>query len=367
SHFVNAFVLDKDGNRIDRRNAQDIVVPLYNHQIPPGAGQTVHYRLSLPDDLSAPITVDIKLQYRKFDGTYMEFVARTRRPGDVPLRGYVPGKPYVNNLPITTLAHDRITFPVAGVSTEVTNSTPKVEAWMRWNDYGIGLFLKGKKELRQAADAFAKVEELDRYDGPLNLARVLEREGSLDLAVDAIRRAAAFKEPAAPPWTIAWLSGVINRQQNRLEEAQGNFEKVLTDQTADMRRRRFDFSLDYRVRNLLGETLYDRSRGFRTDSNRPQRVELLQQAVATFEKTLEIDSENATAHANLAQIYKELGDTEKEVRHREFHDRYRPDDTAQGRAARLARQQYPAANDAADEPVIYFLNRDKDERASQNK
>ena len=29
----------------DRRNAQDIFTPLYNHQIPPGAGQTVHYEL----------------------------------------------------------------------------------------------------------------------------------------------------------------------------------------------------------------------------------------------------------------------------------------------------------------------------------
>ena len=37
SHFVNAYVLDRDGNRIDRRNAEDIFTPLYNHQIPPPA------------------------------------------------------------------------------------------------------------------------------------------------------------------------------------------------------------------------------------------------------------------------------------------------------------------------------------------
>ena len=45
-----AGLLDKDGNRIDRRNAQDIFTPLYNHQIPPGAGQTVHYELRIPDE-----------------------------------------------------------------------------------------------------------------------------------------------------------------------------------------------------------------------------------------------------------------------------------------------------------------------------
>src|SRR5262249_58584231 len=30
SHFINVYMLDKDGNRIDRRNPQDIFTPLYN-------------------------------------------------------------------------------------------------------------------------------------------------------------------------------------------------------------------------------------------------------------------------------------------------------------------------------------------------
>ena len=34
------------GNRIDRRNAEDIFTALYNHQIPPGAADVVHYRFS---------------------------------------------------------------------------------------------------------------------------------------------------------------------------------------------------------------------------------------------------------------------------------------------------------------------------------
>jgi len=35
AHYINVFMLDKDGNRINRRNPQDIFTPLYNHQIPP--------------------------------------------------------------------------------------------------------------------------------------------------------------------------------------------------------------------------------------------------------------------------------------------------------------------------------------------
>jgi len=48
SHFVNVYMLDHEGRRIDRRNAQDIFVPLYDHQIPPGAADVVHYVLEVP-------------------------------------------------------------------------------------------------------------------------------------------------------------------------------------------------------------------------------------------------------------------------------------------------------------------------------
>lgn len=35
AHFVNVLMLDRHGNRINRRNPQDIFTPLYDHQIPP--------------------------------------------------------------------------------------------------------------------------------------------------------------------------------------------------------------------------------------------------------------------------------------------------------------------------------------------
>jgi hypothetical protein len=46
SHFVNVYMLDRNGNRIDRRNPQDIFTPLYNNQIPPGAA-AVHYAFTV--------------------------------------------------------------------------------------------------------------------------------------------------------------------------------------------------------------------------------------------------------------------------------------------------------------------------------
>ncbi|MFM7251411.1 MAG: multiheme c-type cytochrome [Planctomycetaceae bacterium] len=357
AHFVNVFMLDREGNRINRRNAQDIFVPLYNHQIPPGAAWTVHYGLELPPDVREAVTVNVKLRYRKFDAEYMRFVADKARPGDVPIRGHVPGEPYVDELPIVTMAEDEITFPVTGAPAPAPSPERKIPAWERWNDYGIGLLVKGKAELRLAEEAFQAVETLGRFDGPVNLARVYFEEGRVDEAAAALERAAAHADPAPPPWTVAWLSGLVNRQQGRLEEAEANFRKVLEDRTEEMRKRGFDFSKDYEVRNLLGLTLYDRASQFRGADGAEKRRAVLEEAARHFEMTLVLDPENVAAHYNLQLIHGQLGDAEESEEHRRLHERYKLDDNAADRAVSLARSRYPAANFAAEALVIYPLAR----------
>lgn len=366
SHFVNNFMLDKDGNRIDRRNAQDIFTPLYMHQIPPGAGQTVHYSFQMPENVTAPVNVKLRLLYRKFDSTYMEFVDEKMAAMQRPIRGHKEGQKYRNELPIILLAEDSVTFPVEGVTAEVTNPEREgVPQWQRWNDYGIGMLLKGKAALRQATEAFTELEKMQRFDGPLNLARVLVAEGGdgqLDEAAAAITRAAQFKEEGntAPPWTLAWLSGVINRQQFRLEDAEANFRQVLDYRTEDTVARKFDFSRDYEVINLLGQTIFDRAVQIRSKDREAERIGRLQEAVAVFQKTLAIDTENVDAHYNLSQLYSQLGEKELSEKHQKLHAKYKPDDTARGQAVSAARQKYPAADFASEPLVIYDLQREQE-------
>ena len=360
SHFINVYMLDKDGNRIDRRNPQDIFTPLYNHQIPPGAAQVAHYELVLPEVLTGPVTVEVKLQYRKFDKIYMDFVAKSAKPGDNAFRGYEPGNAYLNGLPITTMAIDTVTFPVEGLAAEVDQQKSSIaDLWQRWNDYGIGLLLEGggKAELRQAQAAFAEVERLDRFDGPLNLARAYLVEGLLDQAVEALNRAAKYDKPPAPPWTLAWFYGVANRQQGHLDEAIANFRSALYDETAERRQRNFDFTKDYVAHNELGGTLFDRAMQERGESRKAERESLLRQAVAEFQKTLELEREDVSAHYNLSQLYKLLGDETKAAEERALHARYKPDDNATDRAVNLARKKSDAANHAAERLIIYSLHR----------
>jgi tetratricopeptide (TPR) repeat protein len=211
-----------------------------------------------------------------------------------------------------------------------------------------------KGELIQAAEAFAQVEKLGRYDGPLNLARVYEKEGRLDDAVAALQRAAKF-DPPAPRWTIAWFNGRVNKQNGYLDKAISEFRSILEDRYDELDRRGFDFSLDYEVINELGQTLFERAKIERGDE--PAQRQWLRQAIARFKRTLEIDSENAVAHYNLALIYERLGERQLAEQHRKLHRRYRPDDNARDRAVAIARRHDPAADHAAQATVIYSLQR----------
>jgi len=224
------------------------------------------------------------------------------------------------------------------------------------------MLLKGKAELRQAAEAFRKVEELGRFDGPLNLARTLVEEagpGQLDEAAAALQRAAAHTEPPAWPWTVRWLSGVINRQQGRLAEAEENFRQVLEFRTEDTAKRGFDFSKDYVVINLLGLTIFDRALQIRGSdpTATEKRRQRLNEAADVFQKTLAVDSENVDAHYNLSQLYAQLDNQELAAFHKAEHEKYRIDDTARGEAVTIARKKYPAADFAAEPLVIYDLQR----------
>lgn len=345
SHFVNIYMLDRHGNRIDRRNPQDIFTPLYNNQIPPGAGQVVHLELVVPEGLTEAVEVEVKLQYRKFDTTYME---------------YVFGKGHTNDLPITTIAADRVVLPVEGGAPAATNALSAVPEWQRWNDYGIGLLLKGDKgsekgELAQAEQAFKRVEELGRADGPLNLARVYLKEGRLDEAVAALGRAVKF-DPPAPRWTVAWFTGLVNKQNGYLDEAIREFRAVLEDRSAEMDKRKLDFSKDYEVINELGQTYFERAK--RERANPGEQTRFLRLAVEQFNATLALDPENLAAHYNLGLILAQLGDEAAAAAHRREHEKYRPDDNARDQAIAIHRRANKAADHAAQAIVIYPLNRE---------
>lgn len=356
SHFINVYMLDREGNRIDRRNAQDIFTPLYNNQIPPGAGSVVHYKFTVPKDIQNPIEISARLNYRKFDTIYYNYVYGNDYKRGNQLQ-------FANDLPIRRIAQDSLVLAISNEETtlegEVLNIVPKIPVWQRWNDYGIGLFLKGrggsnKGQLAQALDAFHHVERDGRSDGSINLARVHLKEGRLDAAASALQRAETFTPPP-PRWIMAWLSGQINKQYGKTDEAIRQFSSILEDQDDERRNRNLDFSKDYLIINDLGLAYFEKSKQLR--NSQEDRHNALMAAIEQFKRTLALDSENLTAHYNLGLLYSQIGNDQKADTHRQLHTKYKPDDNARDRAIGLARQKDAAANHAAQEIVIYDLQR----------
>src|SRR5207245_1915171 len=66
AHFYRSLLVDARGNRINKRNAWAARAVVYVHLIPPGAADTAHYRLHIPENAGNKITLHARLCYRKF-------------------------------------------------------------------------------------------------------------------------------------------------------------------------------------------------------------------------------------------------------------------------------------------------------------
>lgn len=375
SYFVNAYVLDGNGERIARRNPQDIVTVLYDHQIGPGSAAVAHYLLEVPDDADDLISVEVRLQYRKFDSTFMQFVADSHRDGDPPIAGHVSDQVYRNELPITTLASDQVVFAVEGVDkTPPPQEYPiKVDhVYQRWQDYGIALMQEGASlipseetgvALRLAEDVLTESATRFAYaDTHVHLARLLLLQGRIDEAHERLQHAERiakplfFTEPVHAPWAILWMRGLILRQQGDLAGAITAFRSIREFDDELVRQHGYDFRRDYIVINELARTTFEYARQLDATHDTGERDERIRESIALFERTLELDSENMTAHHNLALLYAMQGDEDDAARHRELHLRYRPDDEIRPVLRQRARLRDAAANHAAERIVIYSLD-----------
>src|SRR6266702_2562235 len=66
AHFYRSLQVDAHGNPINKRNAWSTRSVVYVRLIPPGAADTVHYRMHIPENAGNRITLHTRLCYRKF-------------------------------------------------------------------------------------------------------------------------------------------------------------------------------------------------------------------------------------------------------------------------------------------------------------
>ncbi|MEM9530407.1 MAG: multiheme c-type cytochrome [Pseudomonadota bacterium] len=328
AHFVNAFVLDREGRRIDRRNAEEIFTSLYNHQIPPGAADVVHYRFTVPPTLLGDLKLRARLRYRKFDSNYYRLFAEAPEAR--------------NPLPV---------IDIASAAWSPAAPTEGEDSWRRWNDYGIGLLRKpGTGALRQAESAFQRVRELTGSGhGELNLARVYLREGRTQEAARVLEAASALE--LAYPWVHQWLTAQLDLQNGFVRRAVESLQSLTTTPYPQVRAMKgLGFDHDYRLWETLAGALYDLSR-----LERDAEQATLQRSRDAYERVLALEPERASTHYALSRVWGALGNEEKARYHAEEHGRYRVDDNARDEVIRRARARYPEASRAAEAVPVYPL------------
>ncbi len=331
TYHVNAYVIDKDGNRIMMRNPEDIYATLYNHQIPPGAAAVIHYQVDVPKDISGQLRLEAKLFYRKFNTTYY--------------RAFMKNPELKNDLPVVMIGENSMQINIAEPS---ANDSAAIK-WQRWNDYGIAL-MRGS-EYKQAIDAFEQVVNLGRAEGLINLVRVHLKEGQLELAQQQLTAAQSYSDYPYP-WHLDYFTGKINFLNGRLDQAITSFHKVLDSNYPEAVEANFDFSKDYEFLTEVAQTYLQMAV---TD---PQSSTWLDQAEKMYQTILSINSEWAAAYYGLFRIAKMTGDAETAVQMNKMYQYYKIDDQNMDRAIHAARALDPAADKAANRVVIYSTEPD---------
>ena len=333
SYFINAYVLDKDGNKIDKRNVEEVFTALYNHGIPPGAASVVHYALDIPADLRGEITVEAQVLYRKFDTHYY--------------RLFTDDNSRFNDLPIIILAKDTQNITI---KEKVNSQISTASDWKRWNDYGIGLLRS--KAYKQAEQAFMQVARLNRGEGWINLTRTYLQQGRISQAQSALNEAVKIKD-FRYTWQLAYFAGLTDLHNGFIEKSLENFSRVYRTEFKNAQEANFDFSKDYKFVTLYAQTVFQRSKMLNGDAQRKH----YQQSLQLFKEVLLLNPEWADAHFGLFQLYTAMDNHEMAKIHKDFHQKYKTDDNAHDKVIALARAKNKAADHAAEAIAIYHLNK----------
>jgi Flp pilus assembly protein TadD len=324
AHFYRAFLIDGEGNAINKRNAWQARSTLYVRLIPPGAADVAHYRVRIPPGAQGPLTLTAKLNHRKFSHYYTQFsYAGVPKPGpfspsfdnreftfapvNVPknVSGKIKGA--IPVLPITTLAQAEARLPLGDA-----NAPPEFKPLVRpqdrerWNDWGIGLLLQG--DLKGAEYAFERVTEAEPgyADGWLNVARALVQEGETDAAKPYIARALRINPKL----------GRIYFFKAMIEKADGDYDAAL----ASLHTVEAQYPRDRVTLNQMGRILFLK-RDYAA-------------AVRALERVCAVDPEDVQAHYNLMLAYRGLGDAAKAQREEKLFRRFKADEASQALTAR---------------------------------
>jgi tetratricopeptide (TPR) repeat protein len=321
AHFYRSLLLDEHGNPINKRNAWSARSVAYVRLIPPGAADTIHYRLRIPESAGSKIYLTAKVNYRKFAWWNTQWAyAGVRDPAQphppvgpsyddgrwlftgstAGVSGAVKAIP---DIPITVMseAHASLAVLARGAALPAVTALRSADVRERWNDYGIGLLLQG--DITNAEATFLKVTQMDPgyADGWVNVARARIQEGNMAEAESVLRT--ALQRDAGLAKTHFFLGTAL--------KALGRYDESLEH----LRQASASYPRDRVVLNQLGRVLFLQRR--------------FADAVAAFQTVLAIDPEDLQAHYNLMLCQQGLGDAAAAAREQQLYLRFKADEASQ--------------------------------------
>jgi Flp pilus assembly protein TadD len=321
AHFYKSLQVDAHGNRINKRNAWATRAVVYVHLIPPGAADTVHYRLHVPENAGGKITLHARLCYRKFAWWNTQFsfagIPDPSQPESqvtpdfddrkfvftAPLKGVSAKEEKIPDLPVVAIAQDEVTLQVIPQNAPAPQPKQILQAddWQRWNDYGIGLFLQG--DLKGAQAAFGKVTEIapQNPDGWVNIGRAAVQEGDMDRARTVLEKALSLSPDLA---RAHFFYAKVLRSDGNYDATADHLRKVIAQ-----------YPRDRVALNDLGRVLFLQRK--------------YADAVKVLESVLTVDPEDLQAHYNLMLCYNGLGNEKQAHEHQVRYLRFKADESAQ--------------------------------------
>jgi tetratricopeptide (TPR) repeat protein len=335
AHMYRSYMLDGHGNLINKRNAWSARSVLYVRLIPPGAADTVHFRMQIPQDCGNRITLKARLNYRKFNWWNTQWAfAGIRNPlqpvfalskdfddGEWSFAGSLSDvssrTPRIPDVPIVTMAENTRELRILDSKAPKPDLQSRFDKTdlLRWNDYGIGLLLQG--DLRAAETAFLQVTRIDpQYaDGWVNVARVRVQEGNIAGAREVLDKALALNPTLAK---AHFFYAMALKSLGKYDESLRHLQTAITQ-----------YPRDRVFRNQAGRLLFLKRQ--------------YQPAISQFQEALGIDPEDLQAHYNLMLCYQGLGNQEMADREKTLYLRFKADESAQEITGPV-RLQHPEAN-----------------------
>jgi tetratricopeptide (TPR) repeat protein len=307
AHSFTNRLISVDNKLNDLHQVWDTRIQAYNNTINSGRSQVVRYQFNIPKDIKGPISMTAKINYRRFNQKFINFVF---------------GKHY--DMPVVEMASRTRTLTLGENGVVPADSEDNPE-WMRWNNYGIALL--DAQQYAESARAFEQVAKIrpDYADAYTNVAIAnfsWQRYGAARTNLEKSLELAPRNARAL------YYLALVDRIQGKPSAAVSDLREVVAQ---------FPNSRD--AHRELGFSFYQQQQ--------------YEEAKSEYELVQSIDPDDLSAHYILSIVYRRLGMKDKAAREAASFSDQKDDPTATTYALEFLRK-HP---DVTAESVAWHIHK----------